>query len=142
MMKEYFSIVIDKKGNLKSLPILLGNNDILLIIALRYYMKIIYLFSDKYFPFEGGLPIYILRLSTEVDWTTEQPCFQNICRETARYFSEMNPIHNTYDWKYVTEHILYPAIKESLLPPKHFAHDSTILQIASLPNLYKVFERC
>ncbi|XP_047343450.1 DNA mismatch repair protein Mlh1 [Vespa velutina] len=120
MMKEYFSIVIDKKGNLKSLPILL----------------------DKYFPFEGGLPIYILRLSTEVDWTTEQPCFQNICRETAKYFSEMNPIHNTHDWKYVTEHILYPAIKESLLPPKHFAHDSTILQIASLPNLYKVFERC
>ncbi|KAF7414045.1 hypothetical protein HZH68_002534 [Vespula germanica] len=120
MMKEYFSIVIDKKGNLKSLPILL----------------------DKYFPFEGGLPIYILRLSTEVDWTTEQPCFQNICRETARYFSEMNPIHNTHDWKYVTEHILYPAIKESLLPPKHFAHDSTILQITSLPDLYKVFERC
>nr|XP_050869895.1 DNA mismatch repair protein Mlh1 isoform X2 [Vespula vulgaris] len=120
MMKEYFSIVIDKKGNLKSLPILL----------------------DKYFPFEGGLPIYILRLSIEVDWTTEQPCFQNICRETARYFSEMNPIHNTHDWKYVTEHILYPAIKESLLPPKHFAHDSTILQITSLPDLYKVFERC
>ncbi|XP_043497332.1 DNA mismatch repair protein Mlh1 [Polistes fuscatus] len=120
MMKEYFSIVIDKKGNLKSLPILL----------------------DKYFPFEGDLPIYILRLSTEVDWTTEQACFQNICRETARYYSEMNPIHNMHDWKYVTEHILYPAIRESLLPPKPFAHDSTILQIASLPNLYKVFERC
>lgn len=47
-----------------------------------------------------------------------------------------------HDWKYVTEHILYPTIKESLLPPKPFAHDSTILQIASLPNLYKVFERC
>ena len=25
MLKEYFSIVIDKKGNLKSLPILLGS---------------------------------------------------------------------------------------------------------------------
>lgn len=86
--------------------------------------------------------MYILRLSTEVDWTTEQACFQNICRETAKYYSEMNPIHNTHDWKYVTEHILYPAIRESLLPPKPFAHDSTILQIASLPNLYKVFERC
>lgn len=34
MMKEYFSIVIDKKGNLKSLPILLGNNETLLIIVL------------------------------------------------------------------------------------------------------------
>lgn len=54
----------------------------------------------------------------------------------------MNPIHNNHDWKYVTEHVLYSAIKESLLPPKHFAHDSTILQIANLPDLYKVFERC
>lgn len=120
MMKEYFSIVIDKKGNLKSLPVLL----------------------DKYFPFEGGLPLYILRLSTEVDWTTEQLCFQNICRETAKYFSEINSIHGSHNWKYITEHVLYPAIKESLLPPKHFAHDSTILQIASLPDLYKIFERC
>ncbi|KAG7190341.1 hypothetical protein KM043_006454 [Ampulex compressa] len=120
MMKEYFSIVIDKKGNLKSLPILI----------------------DKYFPYEGGLPLYILRLATEVEWSIEQSCFQSICRETAKYFSEINPVHNEHDWKYVTEHVLYPAIKESLLPPKHFTHDSTVLQIANLPDLYKVFERC
>ncbi|XP_017792928.1 PREDICTED: LOW QUALITY PROTEIN: DNA mismatch repair protein Mlh1 [Habropoda laboriosa] len=99
MLREYFSIVIDKKGNLKSLPVLL----------------------EKYFPNAGGLPLYVLRLATEVEWSAEQPCFH---------------------WKYVTEHVLYTAIKESLLPPKHFAHDSTILQIANLPDLYKVFERC
>ncbi|XP_066589009.1 DNA mismatch repair protein Mlh1 isoform X2 [Prorops nasuta] len=120
MMKEYFAIVLDKRGNLKSLPMLL----------------------DQYFPYEGGLPLYLLRLATEVDWTTEQLCFQNICRETAKYYSEMNLIHNNRDWKYVTEYVLYPAIKESLLPPSHFAQDSTVLQIASLPDLYKVFERC
>ncbi|XP_024945642.1 DNA mismatch repair protein Mlh1 isoform X2 [Cephus cinctus] len=120
MLKEYFSIVIDKKGYLKSLPILL----------------------EKYFPYEAELPLYILRLATEVDWTTEQPCFQGICRETAKLFGCVSPNDETHDWKHVTEHILYPAIKESLLPPKHFAHDSTILQIASLPDMYKVFERC
>ncbi|XP_054016296.1 DNA mismatch repair protein Mlh1 isoform X2 [Hylaeus anthracinus] len=120
MLKEYFSIVIDKKGKLNSLPVLL----------------------EKYFPCEAGLPLYILRLATEVKWSSEKPCFQNICRETAKYYSQMNPTHNTHDWKYITEHVLYSAIKESLLPPKHFSHDSTILQIASLPDLYKVFERC
>lgn len=120
MLKEYFSIVIDRKGNLKSLPLLL----------------------EKYFPNEAELPLYILRLATEVEWSSEQPCFQNICRETAKYYSQMNPIHGSHDWKYITEHVLYSAIKESLLPPKHFTHDSTILQIASLPDLYKVFERC
>lgn len=100
------------------------------------------LFSDKYFPCEAGLPMYILRLATEVEWSAEQQCFRNICRETAMFYCKMNPVQGTHDWKYITEHVLYPAIKESLLPPKHFAHDSTILQIASLPNLYKVFERC
>ncbi|CAL7938526.1 unnamed protein product [Xylocopa violacea] len=120
MLKEYFSLVIDKTGNLKSLPALL----------------------EKYFPCEAGLPLYVLRLATEVQWSTEQPCFRTICRETAKYYSQMSPVHGAYDWKYITEHVLYSAIKESLLPPKYFAHDSTILQIANLPDLYKVFERC
>ncbi|KOX80229.1 DNA mismatch repair protein Mlh1 [Melipona quadrifasciata] len=120
MLKEYFSIVIDKKGNLKSLPVLL----------------------EKYFPSVSGLPLYILRLATEVEWSSEQPCFRTVCRETAKYYSQMSPTHDVHDWKYITEHVLYAAIKESFLPPKHFAHDSTILQIANLPDLYKVFERC
>ncbi|XP_011861259.1 PREDICTED: DNA mismatch repair protein Mlh1 [Vollenhovia emeryi] len=120
MMNEYFSIVMDKVGNLRSLPVLL----------------------DKYYPYEAEIPLYMMRLATEIDWRKEQVCFQNICRETAKFYSYINPKHQAYDWKYITEHVLYPAIKESLLPPKHFAHDSTILQIASLPDLYKVFERC
>ncbi|XP_070168145.1 DNA mismatch repair protein Mlh1 isoform X2 [Polyergus mexicanus] len=120
MMNEYFSIVMDKVGNLRSLPVLL----------------------DKYFPYEAEIPLYVMRLSTEVDWRKEQMCFQNICRETAKFYSYINPKPETHDWKYITEHVLYSAIKENLLPPKHFTHDSTILQIASLPDLYKVFERC
>ncbi|XP_046745958.1 DNA mismatch repair protein Mlh1 [Diprion similis] len=120
MMNEYFSIIIDKKGMLKSLPILL----------------------DKYFPSKAGMPLYVLRLATEVDWTAEQSCFDGICRETAKYFSHVSRNEENPEWRNVTEHILYPAIKNSLLPPKHFAHDSTILQIARLPDLYRVFERC
>jgi DNA mismatch repair protein MLH1 len=29
-----------------------------------------------------------------------------------------------------------------LLPPKRLAEDGTLLQVANLPDLYKVFERC
>lgn len=43
MMKEYFSIVIDKKGNLKSLPVLLGNNDMFLIVTI-YYKNYVFVF--------------------------------------------------------------------------------------------------
>ncbi|KOC62630.1 DNA mismatch repair protein Mlh1 [Habropoda laboriosa] len=62
MLREYFSIVIDKKGNLKSLPVLL----------------------EKYFPNAGGLPLYVLRLATEVEWSAEQPCFRlEVCYRTC-----------------------------------------------------------
>ncbi|XP_026674138.1 DNA mismatch repair protein Mlh1 isoform X2 [Ceratina calcarata] len=120
MLNEYFSIVLDKKGNLKSLPVLL----------------------EKYFPSQADLPLYVLRLATQVDWKSESACFRSICKETARYYSHISAMHDTHDWKYITEHVLYTAIKESFYPPKNFAHDSTVLQIASLPDLYKVFERC
>jgi len=46
------------------------------------------------------------------------------------------------DWKWVVEHVLFPAVKANLLPPKRWIDDGTILQIADLPDLYKVFERC
>lgn len=107
-----------------------------------YFSKFIFSFLDQYYPNEAGIPLYILRLATEVDWNVEQICFQNICRETAKFYSQIDTESEIYDWKHMTEHILYSAIKESLLPPKHFAHDSTLLQLASLTDLYKVFERC
>lgn len=47
MLKEYFSIVIDKKGNLKSLPVLLGKN-----MLIKYVRNIIYhllLFFSSFF---------------------------------------------------------------------------------------------
>ena len=49
---------------------------------------------------------------------------------------------NNHSWKWTIEHVLYPEIKKSLLPPKIFAEDSTVVQLANLPDLYKVFERC
>ncbi|XP_075561110.1 DNA mismatch repair protein Mlh1 isoform X5 [Pelecanus crispus] len=45
-------------------------------------------------------------------------------------------------WKWTVEHVLYKAFRTYLLPPKHFAEDGNILQLANLPDLYKVFERC
>lgn len=45
-------------------------------------------------------------------------------------------------WKWKVEHLLYPAFKSSLCMPKQFEDDGTILKIADLKELYKVFERC
>lgn len=83
--------------------------------------------------------MYALRLATEVNWENEKECFQSFCRETALYYSQMT---DTGNWKWTTEHVLYPAVKECLLPPKKFIENGAVLQLADLPSLYKVFERC
>lgn len=33
-----------------------------------------------------GLPLYLLRLASEVNWFNEKECFLNFCRETARFY--------------------------------------------------------
>ncbi|CAB0037403.1 unnamed protein product [Trichogramma brassicae] len=118
MLRQYFSINIDKKGQIRGLPILLENH----------------------FPNQGGLPMYLLRLATEVNWSKEKACFRDICRETAQYYSQIDISES--NWKHKVEHILYAAIKDSLLPPKFFAENGTIYEVTTLPDLYRIFERC
>ena len=42
------------------------------------------------------------------------------------------------DWKYMIEHVVYPAVLKTLVPPSACLTDRTLLQLASLPDL----ERC
>ncbi|XP_069989934.1 DNA mismatch repair protein Mlh1 [Penaeus vannamei] len=125
MLDDYFSLQIDEDGKIITLPYLL----------------------DDYVPGMEGLPMYVLRLATEVDWDSEQDCFQTFCRETAKFFSiRQNSLPNDEGcergWQWMVEHALYPAMRKTLLPPQHFAQDTTFLQIANLTELYRVFERC
>ncbi|KAG7157546.1 DNA mismatch repair protein Mlh1-like [Homarus americanus] len=125
MLDDYFSIQIDDKGNICTLPYLL----------------------DDYVPAMEGLPMYILRMATEVEWNNELECFQAFCRETAKFFAiHRNQATEEKDgengWRWSTEHLVYPAMRKTLQPPQHFAQDTTFLQIANLTELYRVFERC
>uniref|UniRef100_A0A1B6KAB7 DNA mismatch repair protein MLH1 n=1 Tax=Graphocephala atropunctata TaxID=36148 RepID=A0A1B6KAB7_9HEMI len=122
MLKDYFSIDVDSQAMLSTIPMLLVN----------------------YVPDFGKLPVYMLRLASEVNWTDEQLCFQTFCRETARFYSKLpsSADTNSEEWQWSVEHVIYPTLKASFLPPRKFAEDKTIVQIASLPELYKVFERC
>lgn len=85
--------------------------------------------------------MYVLRLATEVIWDTEKECFKTFAEETALYYSKVVE-DDSGKWKWTTEHVFYPAIKDYFLPPKTFTENAAVLQIADLPNLYKVFERC
>uniref|UniRef100_A0A672H2Y0 DNA mismatch repair protein MLH1 n=1 Tax=Salarias fasciatus TaxID=181472 RepID=A0A672H2Y0_SALFA len=131
MLEDYFSIEIDQEGNLTGLPLLL----------------------DKYSPVMEGLPMFILRLATEVNWDNEKDCFRDFSRECSSFYSirkqyildaepgeEQDAEVNSWRWK--VEHVIFKAFRTLFSPPKSFSEDGAVLQIANLPDLYKVFERC
>ncbi|XP_051508036.1 DNA mismatch repair protein Mlh1 [Myxocyprinus asiaticus] len=130
MLEEYFSLEIDGEGNLTGLPMLL----------------------DNYTPAMEGLPMFILRLATEVNWDREKDCFHDFSVECSHFYSirkrytlepdaeEPQDVETRWQWK--VEHIIFKALRTLFSPPKHFSEDGSVLQIASLPELYKVFERC
>ncbi|XP_028024663.2 DNA mismatch repair protein Mlh1 [Balaenoptera acutorostrata] len=136
MLADYFSLEIDEEGNLVGLPLLI----------------------DNYVPPLEGLPIFILRLATEVNWDDEKACFESLGKECAMFYSIRKqyvseestlsgqqsevPSSTPNPWKWTVEHVVYKAFRSHLLPPKHFTEDGNILQLANLPDLYKVFERC
>ena len=149
MLRDYFSIDI-KDGAVVGLPVLLAD----------------------YVPPMEGLPLLILRLATEVNWEEEKDCFMTLSRELARFYSvrrgytdfddtateneennpgsssnktndvEMSQESNNSNWKWVVEHVIYRAIKRHFVPNETITKNSTVLQLANLPDLYKVFERC
>lgn len=120
IMREYFGLRISEDGMLESLPSLL----------------------HQHRPCVAHLPVYLLRLATEVDWEQETRCFETFCRETARFYAQL-------DWRegatagfsrWTMEHVLFPAFKKYLLPPPRIKDQ--IYELTNLPTLYKVFERC
>uniref|UniRef100_UPI00398F828D DNA mismatch repair protein Mlh1 isoform X1 n=2 Tax=Pristiophorus japonicus TaxID=55135 RepID=UPI00398F828D len=138
MLQDYFSLGIDEEGNLTGLPLLLEN----------------------YIPALEGLPMFILRLATEVNWDEEKECFEKLSKECGMFYSirkdytldesQVSPnlgqqseeLGSDKSWKWTVEHVISKAFRTLILPPKHFAEDGSILQLANLPDLYKVFERC
>ncbi|KAM6997210.1 DNA mismatch repair protein Mlh1 [Tautogolabrus adspersus] len=127
MLEDYFSVEIDQEGNLTGLPLLL----------------------DKFSPVMEGLPMFILRLATEVNWDDEKECFRDFSKECSSFYSIRKRflLHDESDsegnsWRWKVEHVIFKALRSLFSPPKSFSEDGSVLQIANLPDLYKVFERC
>ncbi|MBN3285835.1 MLH1 protein, partial [Polyodon spathula] len=133
MLYDYFSTEIDEEGNLAGLPLLF----------------------DNYIPALEGLPMFILRLATEVhDEMQNLPCFLVIHSSNASHIFSfcMKYVHVCRaggslgalgaSWRWTVEHVVFKAFRTLLDPPKHFTEDGSIVHIANVPDLYKVFERC
>lgn len=60
------------------------------------------------------------------------------CEMTAVMFQEAEGS----SWRWKVEHVIFKALRTLFSPPKMFSEDGAVLQIANLPDLFKVFERC
>ncbi|GMH80400.1 hypothetical protein TL16_g08532 [Triparma laevis f. inornata] len=115
---------------------------------------------DNHSPAPHALPLFLMRLATEVDYEEERGCFESICSELGMFYAEL-PLsevgENASDGENTSEfidkeaadfvkHTMHPAISSLLQPPREFGEvedgDAQVRTMATLSALYKVFERC
>ncbi|KAI8895921.1 mutL-like protein 1, colon cancer, nonpolyposis type 2 [Globomyces pollinis-pini] len=120
MLLEYFSIRIDSNGYLTGLPVLLTD----------------------YIPNMVKLPEFILRLATHVNWQEEKPCFEAVSTELSIFYQFQNiPQLDLVRYEYEVNHMLFPALRNVIGLGK-WVEDGVVRNLASLHDLYKIFERC
>ena len=86
----------------------------------------------------------------QVNWQSEKACFKMFLRELA-YFYVPEPLlpgevsdtdkANEAALRWQIQHVLFPAMAKYMRPPKSLL-DRDVVQVANLPELYRVFERC
>ena len=77
MLAEYFSLEMD-------------------VLEGQLHLTGIPLILEDFCPWFGGLPLYIVRLATEVDWEDETNCFDTFSIETAQFYCCKGRYKNPY----------------------------------------------
>lgn len=140
MLEEYFSIKIESDGEAQSDP---------KIASLPMLLK-------NYVPPVSKLSLFVYKLAVQIDWSDEASCLTGILRQIALLYipecipdiSEFEEGTEEYQELISTqtkiaadlENIILPCIKKRFLGTKNISRD--VVEIANLPGLYKVFERC
>ncbi|PSR71450.1 hypothetical protein PHLCEN_2v12717 [Hermanssonia centrifuga] len=131
MLKEYFLLTINKEGMVETLPSLLKG----------------------YTPNLDKLPLFLMRLGPQVNWNSESECFESFLRELAYFYvpeplvpeeaTSSPPAGKTKEQatRWQIEHLLFPVMRKYFAAPKTLL-DRDVVQVAHLPELYRVFERC
>eukprot|EP00963_Diacronema_lutheri_P000586 scaffold31_cov334-Pavlova_lutheri.AAC.54 len=135
MLAEYFGIEIDSQGNLLAIPTVI----------------------EEYVPDWFNLPKFVLSVVRDVNWKEEKACFHTVARCIAEFYQvssrgvkpstdppeEDSPLcRNEEEFLWTIQHVLFPAMRNFLLPPRGRERDGSVVQVACLEKLYKIFERC
>ncbi|OEU08795.1 hypothetical protein FRACYDRAFT_136590, partial [Fragilariopsis cylindrus CCMP1102] len=138
MLEEYFSIRIEiRKSTEDNVNRSKDNNDDVTEDAILTCLPVL---LDGHQPQSHALPLFLLRLATQVDWSREKHCFHGICKEIGNFYA-MLPSQSE-DLNSYVQHNLFPALSYLLLPSKNQVRNGHYTNMTKLSTLYKVFERC
>lgn len=126
MFKDYFGMEFESSGDdliIKTLPMII----------------------QEYTPSKEKLPLLIYRMAKRVNYEDEKQCLEGILKQIALWYvpamitqdseTQIVELNNTL------ENVIFPILKSKIfLPTKELIPD--INEIATLPGLYKIFERC
>jgi DNA mismatch repair protein MLH1 len=133
MLEEYFSIKVtqDDEPRLSTLPLLVKG----------------------YLPPLTKLPHFLYKIGAKVNWDDEKSCLDGILHQLALlYVPSMIPEMNDdsensqiaqqqkLELNETLENVLMPLVKRRFLAPNSLRNH--VIEIANLPGLYRVFERC
>lgn len=144
MLLEYFSVELRSLNGTDDL-------DAIQLVSIPLLLK-------GYNPPLSKLAFFIRRIGTNINWEDEKECLDGILRQISLLY--IPPIIKKIDTndetvpedirvKYVSdsdemakilENVIFPCVKRRLLATKNLLKD--VVEIANLPGLYKVFERC
>lgn len=121
----------------------------------KIYLEALPMLLENYEPNLNELPLFLIRLATEVEWKSEMNCFDTISRQLALFYATKNPTEvdgmeemeveaestkkSQPDW--IAEHVVYNAFRNMLLVPSDYEKES-FFKLVDLSRLYRVFERC
>lgn len=107
----------------------------------------------NFIPPISKLGLFLESMILNVNYDDELECFEGVAKELAKFYipepileddndTEANEIRKLRRQEISNdlEHLIFPAIKHRFLAPEVMTKD--VVEIANLPGLYKVFERC
>lgn len=161
-LREILQPLYDSKSELEDMEIVIDNIMGMEAMFLEYFqldfrgecLCKLPLLMENVKPALLKLPYFIYRLGTKVDYSDEKECLKEVLKQIAllyipnritmgnnddEYAKEMFHRDRDYD-NYVLESFVFPAIRKHFIAAEHLA--PSVVQVADLPGLYRVFERC
>lgn len=139
MLDEYFSLSLtlspedESQGKVESLPLLLKG----------------------YTPDLDRLPHFLLCLGTRVEWDDEKGCFGSFLKELAHFYAPSQAQDDDEDpeqedaegqrdqhSRWQLEHVLWPSMRRYTAYSRESLTNGDLKQVANLPDLFRIFERC